>query len=127
MEGGRSSGVAAYNPQKAFHPKENGWVGFVIEIGSKRIYYAGDTDLTEEMQALKDKGIDLALLPVGGKYTMNAQEAAEAARQIGAKQAVPYHWGDIIGDQSDAEEFGKTAWCEVKILKPGESMRVDGD
>ncbi|OHB78187.1 MAG: hypothetical protein A2Z25_22285, partial [Planctomycetes bacterium RBG_16_55_9] len=68
LENARLKGVAAYNPDKDFHPKTNNWVGFVIEIGSKRIYYAGDTDLTEEMKALQ--GIDVALLPVGGTYTM---------------------------------------------------------
>ncbi|MCH7558115.1 MAG: MBL fold metallo-hydrolase [Planctomycetes bacterium] len=120
LESVRVRGVAAYNPNKQFHPKANNWVGFIIEIGSKRIYYAGDTDLTEEMKALKD--IDIALLPVGGTYTMNADEAAEAAKHIKPKQAIPYHWGDIVGRRSDAERFAELAECEVKILKAGESI-----
>ncbi|NQT02255.1 MAG: MBL fold metallo-hydrolase [Planctomycetes bacterium] len=120
LEGVRVIGVAAYNPDKQFHPKGNNWAGFIIEIGSKRIYYAGDTDLTEEMKALKD--IDVALLPVGGTYTMNAKEAAEATEHIKPKLAVPYHWGDIVGGQSDAEQFAKSAACEVKVLEAGESV-----
>lgn len=120
LEGVRVRGVAAYNPNKQFHPKANNWVGFIIEIGSKRIYYAGDTDLTEEMKAFKD--IDIVLLPVGGTYTMNAEEAAEAAKHIKPKQAIPYHWGDIVGRRSDAERFAELAECEVKILKAGESI-----
>ncbi len=120
LEGVRVIGVAAYNPDKQFHPKGNNWAGFIIEIGSKRIYYAGDTDLTEEMKALKD--IDVALLPVGGTYTMNAKEAAEATEHIKPKLAVPYHWGDIVGGQSDAEQFAKSAACEVKVLAKGESI-----
>jgi len=116
----RIIGVAAYNPNKRFHPRENNWLGFVIEVGGKRIYYAGDTDLTNEMKALKN--IDLALLPVGGTYTMNAEEAAEVAKTIKPKIAIPYHWGDIVGRQSDAEKFAKSAGCEVKVLKPGESI-----
>jgi L-ascorbate metabolism protein UlaG (beta-lactamase superfamily) len=112
-------GVPAYNPDKQFHPKSNNWVGFVIEIGSKRIYYAGDTDLTEEMKALKD--IDVALLPVGGTYTMDAKEAAEATMHIKPKLAIPYHWGDIVGGRGDAEQFAESAACEVKILEAGES------
>ncbi len=123
LEGVRVRGVAAYNPNKQFHPKVNNWVGFIIEIGSKRIYYAGDTDLTEEMKALKD--IDIALLPVGGTYTMNAEEAAEAARHIKPKQAIPYHWGDIVGRRSDAEQFAELADCEVKILTPGDTMNLE--
>jgi len=123
LEGVKVMGVAAYNPNKQFHPKQRNWVGFVIEVGSKRIYYAGDTDLTEEMKAVKD--IDVALLPVGGKYTMNGSEAAEATKYIKPKLAVPYHWGDIVGSRSDAEQFAKLAECEVKILAAGETIAVE--
>jgi L-ascorbate metabolism protein UlaG (beta-lactamase superfamily) len=75
------------------------------------------------MKALKD--IDIALLPVGGTYTMNAEEAAEAARHIKPKQAIPYHWGDIVGSRSDAEQFAELAECEVKILTPGDTMNLE--
>jgi len=67
VDGVTITGVAAYNINKRYHPKANNWLGFLIDIGSVRIYYAGDTDLTEEMKTLKD--IDIALLPVGGTYT----------------------------------------------------------
>jgi len=122
MDNVQVTGVASYNPNKQFHPKEKNWVGFIIEVGSKRIYYAGDTDLTEEMKALKD--IDLALLPVGGKYTMDGEEAAQATKHIKPKQAIPYHWGDIIGSESDAEEFAEKAEpsCKVEVLQPGETI-----
>jgi len=123
LESARLVGVAAYNPNKQFHPKANNWVGFVIELGSKRFYYAGDTDLTEEMKALK--GIDFALLPVGGTYTMSAAEAAEATKYIKPKLAIPYHWGDIVGSQGDAEQFTKTAECGTKILTPGETLSLE--
>jgi len=123
LEGVKVTGVAAYNPNKQFHPKQRNWVGFVIEVGSKRIYYAGDTDLTEEMKAVKD--IDVTLLPVGGTYTMNGSEAAEATKYIKPKLAVPYHWGDIVGSRSDAEQFAKLAECEVKILAAGETIAVE--
>jgi len=119
----RIIGVAAYNPNKQFHPRENNWLGFIIEVGGKRIYYAGDTDLTDEMKALKN--IDLALLPAGGTYTMNADEAAEAAKTIKPRMAIPYHWGDIVGRQDDAEKFAKLAGCEVKVLKPGQTVRIE--
>ena len=119
----RVAGVAAYNPNKQFHPKERNWVGFIVEIDSKRIYYAGDTDLTEEMKALRD--IDIALLPVGGNYTMNGTEAAEATKHIKPKLAIPYHWGDIVGSQSDAEQFANLVECNVRILKAGETMNLE--
>lgn len=117
------SAVAAYNPDKQFHPKSNNWVGFIVEVGSKRIYYAGDTDLTEEMKSLKE--IDVALLPVGGTYTMNATEAAEATSHIMPKLAIPYHWGDIVGGRADAEAFAEAADCKVQILSPGETISLD--
>jgi L-ascorbate metabolism protein UlaG (beta-lactamase superfamily) len=119
----RVSGVAAYNPGKQFHPKANNWLGFVIEIGSKRIYYAGDTDLTDEMKSLKQ--IDVALLPVGGTYTMNAVEAAEAAKYIKPEMAIPYHWGQIVGARADAEKFAAQADCEVKVLAAGETISLE--
>jgi L-ascorbate metabolism protein UlaG (beta-lactamase superfamily) len=123
INGVKITGIPAYNHTKQFHPKSNNWLGFVIEIAGKRIYYAGDTDLTDEMKALKN--IDLALLPAGGKYTMDAAEAAEATRQFKPKQAIPYHWGDIVGSQADADKFAKSAACPVKVLSPGGSMTVE--
>ena len=119
----RVSGVAAYNPGKQFHPKVNNWIGFVIEVGSKRIYYAGDTDLTDEMKSLKE--IDVALLPVGGTYTMDATEAAEATKYIKPKRAIPYHWGDIVGGRADAEAFAEAAECKVQVLSAGETISLD--
>ncbi|MFC1783038.1 MBL fold metallo-hydrolase [Planctomycetota bacterium] len=120
--GGQVTAVAAYNPNKQFHPQANNWVGFIVEIDGKRIYYAGDTDLTPEMQALTN--IDLALLPVGGTYTMNAEEAADAVNEFKPAQALPYHWGDIVGENSDAEKFRNIALCQVTVLTPDQSMKL---
>jgi L-ascorbate metabolism protein UlaG (beta-lactamase superfamily) len=129
LNGVSITGFPAYNPNKQYHPKANNWLGFIIQIGSLRIYYAGDTDLTDEMKALKD--IDIALLPVGGKYTMNAEEAAQAVKHIKGhavnepKRAIPYHWGDIVGKRSDADHFADIALCEVTILKPGQTINLN--
>ncbi|MHC4507627.1 MAG: MBL fold metallo-hydrolase [Planctomycetota bacterium] len=123
LENARLTGVAAYNPNKQFHPKTNNWVGFVLELGSKRLYYAGDTDLTEEMKVLKQ--IDVALLPVGGTYTMDATEAAEAVNIIRPTVAIPYHWGDIVGGRNDAEKFADAAECDTRILTPGQTFGVE--
>ena len=114
--------VAAYNVSTAFHPKANQWCGAVVSIGDKRIYYAGDTDLIPEMSDLGE--IDVALLPVGGTYTLDAAEAARACEAIGCKTAIPYHWGDIVGSGTDAEKFATGATCEVTVLQAGESMSL---
>ncbi len=114
--------VAAYNIGKKFHPKDNGGCGAVITMGGKRIYYAGDTDLIDEMSGLGEP--NAALLPVGGTYTLTAAEAAKACEVIGCKIAIPYHWGDIVGQASDAKTFAQQAPCAVTILQPGEKTTL---
>jgi len=114
--------VAAYNIGKAFHPKANRWIGAVVCLDGKRIYYAGDTDLVPEMNDLKD--VDLALLPVGGTYTLDAPQAARACEVIGCKAAVPYHWGDIVGSANDARTFVDSVSCDGRLLQPGESLTL---
>jgi L-ascorbate metabolism protein UlaG (beta-lactamase superfamily) len=114
------TGVASYNTNKTNHPKSRNWVGYIIEIGSKRIYVAGDTDLIDEMKTLGD--IDAAILPAGGTYTMNAVEAAEATQYIKPELAIPYHWGQNVGSLSDAQTFAERALCAVKILAVSETI-----
>lgn len=106
--------VPAYNIGKAFHPKSNNWVGFIITLDNIKIYHAGDTDLIPEMDEIK---VDFALLPIGGTYTMNVQEAATLANKMKPKVAIPMHYGSIVGDSSDAEKFKKLCnVAEVQIL-----------
>lgn len=107
-------GVPSYNIGKDFHPRDNSWLGFIITVNGKRIYYAGDTDVTPEMKMLTN--IDIALLPVGGTYTMTCEEAADAANAFKPKIAIPYHWGDIVGSKSDAEKFKELFEGETVIL-----------
>ncbi len=56
--------------------------GFLIEVGDKKIYHAGDTGLLYDMKLLKDENIDLAFLPIGGNYTMDIKDATKAVRFI---------------------------------------------
>ncbi len=114
--------VAAYNTSKRdregrlFHPREAGWVGFDLNIRGERLYHSGDTDVIPEMDAVV--GVDVALLPVSGVYVMTAGEAAEAARRMQPRLAVPMHWGEHIGTRDDAETFAERAPVEVRILEP---------
>ncbi len=103
VKGIKIEAVPAYNINKSFHTKASNWVGYVIEIEGVRIYHAGDTDFIPEMKELKD--IDIALMPVGGTYTMNAEEAAEAVNTFKPKIAIPMHYGSIVGSREDAEKF----------------------
>ena len=103
--------VAAYNTNNAFHPKENGWIGYILEIDNIRYYIAGDTDITEENKKVK---CDIAFVPVGGTYTMNFKEAAELVNEIKPKIAVPIHYGSIVGTNEDAIEFERLLNPEIK-------------
>lgn len=105
--------VPAYNIGKEYHPKGKG-LGFIVRIGGKTIYHAGDTDKIPEMEDLGR--IDVALLPAGGTYTMNAEEAAEAANMINPSIAIPMHWGKIVGSQEDAMRFRDLCKVEVRVL-----------
>ncbi|MGE5557549.1 MAG: MBL fold metallo-hydrolase [Bacillota bacterium] len=94
--------VAAYNIHKSFHPRQNNWVGYIIHCREVKIYHAGDTDLIPEMN---DITADIALLPIGGTYTMDFREAAEAAKLIKPKTAIPIHYGSTVGTAREAQEF----------------------
>lgn len=103
------STIASYNIDKHFHPKDESWVGYLIKMKDVLIYHAGDTDVIPEMQKLTGyKQSDrefIALLPVGGRFTMSAEEAVEAAKIIKPTLAIPMHWGSIVGSEDDAREF----------------------
>lgn len=116
LGGVRVSCVEAYNVDKPFHSKEQGLVGYLIKINGIIFYHAGDTDKIEEMQKLTGfNGNLIALLPVGGRYTMTAEEAFEAAKLIKPTISIPMHWGSIVGGLDDAEEFKEL--CESEGLK----------
>ena len=116
--------VAAYNTSKRdaegrlFHPREAGWVGYDLNVRGERLYHSGDTDVIPEMDSVT--GVDIALLPVSGVYVMTAQEAAEAARRLQPRVAVPMHWGEHIGSYQDAVAFAEKAPVEVRILECAE-------
>jgi L-ascorbate metabolism protein UlaG (beta-lactamase superfamily) len=113
--------VAAYNTSKRdpegnlFHPREAGGVGYVMNVRGEHLYHSGDTDVIPEMDQVV--GVDVALLAVSGVYVMTPAEAAEAARRIGPRVAVPMHWGEHIGTRADAEAFAESAPVEVRILE----------
>ena len=99
--------------------------GFVIEVEGKKLYHAGDTGLTVEMTLLPYENIDVALLPIGGYYTMDAEDAARAVEMIKPRIAVPMHYNTFPKVQADPQEFAKLVgerMTAVKILACGEEM-----
>ena len=109
--------VPAYNTGKDFHPKQNGWVGYVLTLSNgQRIYHTGDTDAIPEMDRVQT---DVALMPCGGTYTMTASEVAAAANRFKPSVLIPMHWGDIVGAQADAEAVAK-AFTGKTVIRPVE-------
>ena len=96
--------VPAYNIEKQYHPKENGWIGYILKIDDVKYYIAGDTDITEENRRVQ---CDVAFVPVGGTYTMDFKDAALLINEIQPKIAVPIHYGSVVGTKQDAEDFIK--------------------
>ncbi|MHC1624475.1 MAG: MBL fold metallo-hydrolase [Methermicoccaceae archaeon] len=108
--------VPAYNISKPFHPRGFG-VGFIVEIDGVRIYHAGDTDLIPEM---KDVVTDVALLPIGGTYTMGPEDAVEAASLIKPGLVIPMHYNYLSGLEQDATLFAES----VKKRMPDIEVRT---
>lgn len=99
--------------------------GFLIEVDGKKIYHAGDTGLTMEMMLLKEDKVDIALLPIGGYYTMDSEDAARAVKMIEPCIAIPMHYNTFPAIEVDPEEFASRVGNEltqVKILKSGEEL-----
>jgi L-ascorbate metabolism protein UlaG (beta-lactamase superfamily) len=112
--------VPAYNvnkfrePGKAFHPKGEKRLGFVVQMDGTTVYHAADADFIPEMEHIQ---CDIALLPVSGTYVMTAEEAAQAVAAIKPKIAVPMHYGAIVGSDADAAKFKSLVkGCQVEIL-----------
>jgi L-ascorbate metabolism protein UlaG (beta-lactamase superfamily) len=112
------STLPAYNLDKPFHPKDEAWLGYIIKMKETIIYHAGDTDNIKEMRKLtgyKQQGKEfIALLPVGGRFTMSPEEAAEAADTIKPTLTIPMHYGSIVGSEENAREFIEL--CKEKRL-----------
>ncbi|MGC8586946.1 MAG: MBL fold metallo-hydrolase [Candidatus Micrarchaeia archaeon] len=111
--------IPAYNIRKerlGFHPKSNGWVGYIIKAGAERIYHAGDTDFVEEMKSVN---ADTAMIPIGGTYTMDVEEAIEAANTLHSKRIIPMHYKALLGKDGSnlAEEAFRKSVRNAEIMK----------
>ncbi len=113
IEGIKIETIPSYNINKNFHPKENEWVGYIININGKRLYHAGDTDIIPEMKNLHN--IDIAMLPIGGTYTMDLKEAAEAANIIKPKVVIPMHYNQIEGTEANPKEFKEMVSKQIRV------------
>lgn len=104
--------AAAYNLDKPFHPKENGWVGYILEIDGVRIFIAGDTDMTPDNRTVS---CDVALLPIGGKYTTDAAQAAEFANVLRPRIVIPTHYGSVTGGKENEAVFAAGVDSQIRV------------
>jgi L-ascorbate metabolism protein UlaG (beta-lactamase superfamily) len=102
---------------------------FVINIGGVSVYHAGDTCLFSDMKLIAERNpVDVALLPIGGHYTMDRHDAVLAAQFVGAKTVIPMHYDTFPPIETDAEAFKADVEAQgsarVVVLKPGETHSV---
>jgi L-ascorbate metabolism protein UlaG (beta-lactamase superfamily) len=111
--------VPAYNiveERLQAHPKENNWVGYILTLGGHTYYHAGDTDHVPELDSVR---ANVTMLPIGGTYTMDAEQAGGLARAINPDLAVPMHYGFVVGSREDAVAFANAAKpVAVQTLEP---------
>jgi L-ascorbate metabolism protein UlaG (beta-lactamase superfamily) len=115
----KAEAVPAYNiaeDRLDKHPKSNGWVGYILQLGDASYYHAGDTDHLTELETV---AAQVAFVPVGGTFTMDAGEAANLVRAMSPQLAVPMHYGFVAGTPADADRFREQAEpVKVEILTP---------
>ncbi|MBQ1567236.1 MAG: MBL fold metallo-hydrolase [Erysipelotrichaceae bacterium] len=102
VEGYEVVTIPSYNRDKQFHPKQKGYVAYIVTIEGKRVYVAGDCDENEDNLRIS---CDIALIPIGGHYTMDYKEAASYINKIRPDLVIPTHYGNGIGDEKDGERF----------------------
>lgn len=95
--------VPAYNaPLKPFHTKGKRWQGYIVEMDGIKYYVAGDTDVNDDIKKVE---CDVALIPIGGKFTMDKKQAAEYIKEIKPKAVIPTHYGNVVGNPADGKAF----------------------
>lgn len=105
--------VPAYNATKRFHPKENGWLGYVVDVDGVRVYVAGDTD---DLPENREIDCDVALVPAGGTYTMDAREAAAFVNALKPAVAIPEHYGTVAGSANDGKTFAGLVDAGIAVV-----------
>lgn len=112
IEGITFETIPSYNHEAPYHPKDKAYVGYNVMIDNVRYYIMGDTDRTPEAEQVET---DICLVPIGGTYTMNVEEAATYINNLKPKKAIPIHYGSIVGDVSLATDFKNLINDEIEV------------
>ncbi len=105
--------IPAYSPKGWQHPQSDGGLGFLISLNYYDIYYAGDTDITEEMGRIRP---DIAILPIDGNGTLNVLNAAEVVKQMRPRWVIPCNWGP--GDETNVRLFQQEVGGRAEVIIP---------
>ena len=117
LPGIRVEAVAAYNTDPARltkHPEANRWLGYVVELDGVRYYVAGDTDQNADNERVR---CDVAIVPIGGTYTMDPAQAAAFVNAIRPAAAVPTHYGNIVGSPADFDAFAAAVDPKIRVVR----------
>lgn len=109
--------VPAYNVQEdrlGFHPKENGWLGYQLVMDDITYYIAGDTDQNPDNEGLR---CDVALIPIGGTYTMDPAQAAQFVNKLHPRIVIPTHYGTAVGTKEDVEAFEPLVDKKIEVMR----------
>lgn len=107
--------IPAYNIEKPFHPRENNWLGYIITYNNISYYVAGDTDKTKEAENVN---CDIALIPIGGFYTMDVNDATELVKIISPKIVIPTHYGSIVGNIDDGKKLKENLYnTNIEVIE----------
>ena len=113
MPGLTVEAVPAWNT-RPYHQEIFGWVGYIISIDGWKIYVAGDSDNIEENHNIE---CDIAIVPVGGTFTMTAEEAADYVNHIRPKYAIPSHYDCLVGTTEDAKLFKRLVLDIIEVVE----------
>jgi L-ascorbate metabolism protein UlaG (beta-lactamase superfamily) len=104
--------------------------GLLVRFGGLSFYFAGDTALFSDMKLIGEEGVDVAILPIGDRYTMGASDAVRAVKFVEPKYVIPCHYNTFPGIEADASAFKARVEAEtpakVLVLSPGESHDFSG-
>jgi L-ascorbate metabolism protein UlaG (beta-lactamase superfamily) len=101
--------------------------GFLINIEGKKIYHAGDTGLTKDMELLKKEEIDVAMIPIGGNFVMDVEDAVLAVKMIEPKMVIPMHydtWDIIKADVKSFKNKIESLKIKCEVMNPGDSLKI---
>lgn len=109
--------VPAYNVEPGrlgLHPQANAWLGYVLTVDGMRVYIAGDTDRNPDNARVS---CDVALIPIGGTYTMDPAQAAAFVNEIRPKVAIPTHYGSVVGTPEDFAAFAAAVDPAIEVAE----------